>query len=124
MAGSMLMTRDLPALIVTSSGSLNTSGIGNLDDAYSITLCLTTSAGALLLLPTIQISQYDPASTLDYVSGQSTQWFASTTLPAWTVGGSLTFFPGAIRGIRIVSSAGSSMVAGTVVATAMKQIWV
>jgi hypothetical protein len=117
------IVRDLPSIVITSSGSLLTGGVGSLDDADAITIFLSTATAALLLLPTVEISQFDPAIPTPVGVSQSTEWYASTQY-AFTVGGAITISPVAFRGLRLRTSAGSSIVGGTVVAFCTKQIFV
>ena len=116
------VVRDLPNLVISSSGSLFSSGIGHLDDAESITIYLSTAAAALLLVPTIQIAQFDPSWTSQLGVTQSTQWYATTDIEPFTAGGARTIANISFRGLRIATSAGSSVVGGTTVAFATKQI--
>lgn len=115
---------DLKSLTPTSSGSVNTNGVGGLDDAESITIFLSTAAGANLLVPTIQISQFDPNIPAPVGVTQSTQWYSSTDIGPFTAGGALTISEISFRGLRLVSSAGSSVAAGTIVAFVSKQLFV
>lgn len=111
--------RDLPNLVATSSGK--TAGIGNLDDAASISLFLASSATGAL--PLIQVSQFDPA--IPAMSGvtQSTQWYTLSTAFATftTSGASVTLSPVSFRGLRL-NSTSTAFTAAEVVAFATKQI--
>lgn len=111
------IVRDLPTLFAGSSGGTGqvTNGIGNLDDASSITLFFISTANGIPT--TIQVSQFDPAIPLQTGVSQSTNWFAlSTAIFAGVTantnfsssGNSFTISSVSFRGLRIGLTASSS----------------
>jgi hypothetical protein len=115
------IVRDLPNLVATSSGK--TAGIGNLDDASSITIFLASSATGAP--PLIQVSQFDPAIPAQSGVSQSTNWYGlSTAIGGFTssvVSPSVTISNISFRGLRL-NSTSTGFTAAEVVAFATKQI--
>lgn len=123
---------NLPKLTLATTGAAAvTNGIGNLDDAESITLyfvstAAATSTGALLAL---QVSQFDPAVAAPVGVTQSTGWntlssiIFSTGAGLFTSSGyAFTLAPIGFRGLRI--SGLSSGTSGETIAYASKTIFV
>ncbi len=70
----------LPSLIPSSSASGKTIGLGQLDDAETITLFLASSASANSTAATIQVAPFDP--TLPFLQQQgvsSSGWVTLST---------------------------------------------
>lgn len=115
---------NLPNLLPTSSGSVNTNGVGSLDDAEVITIFLSTLSTTVSA--SIQVSQFDPAIAAPGGVTQSTQWYNFTNNPSTgtvvITSGALTIADIGFRGLRLVTSGGDA--AGVIVAFATKQIFV
>lgn len=124
-----LIVRDLPTLTPSSSGSLFSRAIGQLDDATSISLFLASSANANTSAATIQVAPFDP--TLPWFAGPGTQqaglsssfWVTlSTAIATITSSASqLVINNVAFRGLRLSITTSN---AGEVIAYVSKQITV
>ena len=124
---------NLPPLIPTTTGANSvTNGIGNLDDAESITLYFVSTANASSTTGplTLQVSQFDPAIPLPVGVTQSTVWNSiSTNLFSTAAAGQVTssgavvtIAPIGFRGMRLTGLA--SGISGQVVAYVSKTIFV
>ena len=120
------IVRDLPPLktFTSSGGTASLSvGIGNLDDAGSITIFPTSSATASLAGALIQVSQFDPAIAAQTGVSQSTGWNSlSTTIVITSSSVSVTITNVSFRGLRLSNFITTSSQAGEVVAFVSKQI--
>lgn len=120
------IVRNLTPLQATSAGSPVTNGIGHLDDATTICLFVTSSAGGVISGSVIQVSQFDPADNFP-LSGvtQSSAWFTMSTaiqpVPVTSSGISIPISQISFRGLRI-SGLSSSTVAADVIAWVSKQV--
>jgi hypothetical protein len=117
------IVRDLPPLkTFTSSGGAAVSvGMGNLDDASSITLFFTSSFTGTTTSLVLQVSQFDPAIPLQTGVSQSTGWNNLSTALVTSSGMALTLSSISFRGLRASFTATSSQ-AGEVIAFVSKQI--
>ena len=126
--------RDLPALINSSGSSVVTSGVGNLDDASSITIYLSTATNILSSNVSIEIAQFDIGTYISTaVSGPvvmptgvtwSTNWYPmyfGTSLLLTSGAQAFTVTPVAFRSIRLRTSA-NAITTGTTIAYLTKQI--
>lgn len=126
--------RDLPALVNSSGSSTVTAGIGNLDDAASVTIFLSTANNILSSNCQFQVSQFEPAFSSGVPVGTAAviptgvSW--STLWYPLVIGSSVALTSGAqafiiapvsFRGIRIQCSA-NTITTGTTIAFACKQI--
>lgn len=124
--------KNLPALIPTTTGAgAVTNGIGNLDDAESITIYMVSTAnagssGATGL--TIQVSQFNPAIIAPVGVTESTVWnnlttnIFSTTVQMTSSSSAFTLSPVNFRGLRL--SGVTSGITGQTIAFASKSIFV
>src|SRR5689334_16309880 len=112
------IVRDLPNIVATRSGK--TIALGNLDDASSITIYLTSSAtgssGAI-----VQVSQFDPAIPTPNGVVQSTFWVTAGTVTSSNTAVVLSNV--SFRGLRLISTS-TAFTANETVAYASKQILV
>lgn len=118
------MVRDLPKLsTVTSSGGAGavSNAIGNLDDAASITVYLTSSGIQGTAGTVVQVSQFDPAFPAQSGVSQTTQWYTAGAVA--TSNGAIALTNVSFRGLRLNFTASSSF-AGEVIAFVSKQIQV
>ena len=105
--------RDLPKLIAQSTGTGSvTQGIGNLDDANSITIYFQSTGGWAVGAVGLQVAQFDPSlltSALSVGAVQSTVWNSSTSLFTLTSSNqAVTITPIAFRGIRLTGTSSSA----------------
>lgn len=120
--------RDLPPLVNSSGSSVVTAGIGNLDDANSIMVYLSTANNVLSSNVSVEVAQFDPGvgfgPTATPGATQSSAWypiFVGTSLQLTSGAFAFTISPVAFRGLRIRTSA-NSITTGTTIAFATKQI--
>ena len=119
---------NLPPLTVATTSATTTNAIGNLDDAESIAIFVTSSATSLTSGTRIEVSQFDPAIGTPVGVTQSTQFFSlssavalfSTAAPAKVI---QIITPVQFRGLRLVVLA-TANVAGEIVAHVTKSIFV
>ena len=114
--------RNLPPLIPTSTSTtvgIATNGVGGLDDAYAVTVWISSSANAASTNSgaplTIQVCQFDPslASSADGLGGEGnsvstgyvTYQLGSTTggIPLCSTGTAITISPVGFRGLRLIN---------------------
>lgn len=115
--------KDLGSITPTSSGSSVSKAWGHLDDATSITIYLTSSAGTQSTGANglqIQVSQFDPADNFPLVGvTQSSQFYTAST-GALSTNGAIAISNISFRGLRLTGL--TSAVNNEVIAFASKQV--
>jgi hypothetical protein len=121
--GAAYIIRDLPPLVNTSGSSVLTNGIGNIDDAQSLVIYLSTNTNVLSSLVSVEVSPRDLAGGIGTVA-TSTDWYPLLVNTSVLLSSGLQAIqilnPG-FRSVRIRTSA-NSITTGTTIATATKQI--
>ena len=108
--------QQLGNLVPTSAASTQTIGIGHLDDAFAVTIFVTSSANALSSAGIVQVCQFDPSDShpVDGVTQSTafhTLYLQSTQVGPVVVtssGMALVISPVSFRGIRLTLTCSSS----------------
>jgi len=116
------IVRDLPPMktFTSSGGAAVTVPTGSFDDASSLTLFFTSSFTGTTTSAVLQVTQFDPAVSVQPGS-PSTAWFNLSTALVTSSGASITISNISFRGLRASFTATSSQ-AGEVFAFISKQI--
>jgi hypothetical protein len=116
------IVRDLPPMktFTSSGGAAVTVPTGSLDDASSLTLFFTSSFSGTTTSAVLQVTQGDPALTVQQGS-PSTAWFNLSTTLVTSSGAAIQISNISFRGIRATFTATSSQ-SGEIFAFISKQI--